>query len=301
VLPAERESRAGFRACLSLNGAPGEALHARLGPSREHIALLRDAGGTIAAGMNFICFPMDAAGGTMTVHTTYVFVAPAWRGRGLLRRVYRTIEDVARDYGRQCGMPDDMTVLFVGEQKDPFRMTLGAFRAADNAYGLDAFDRLAMWGQLGARVLLFRYIQPPLMASGTPDATLFLRVLFREELGSAAPDPAVRGIDPRVLKEHLRRFFGISVAKGSYDPDHLPEVRGQMEDLDACAAGNRTVSALMMPDVPRMTEWKRTARTALAANPRLSGATLGALLGIASVQDAIRRGGGTDHSVATYV
>ncbi len=32
VLPSERESRAGLRLCLSLNGGRGTALHARYGP-----------------------------------------------------------------------------------------------------------------------------------------------------------------------------------------------------------------------------------------------------------------------------
>ena len=181
--------------------------------------------------MNFICFPMAELGGMMTVHTTYVFVAPAWRGRGLLRGLYDGIEHLARTYATESGMADDTAVFFIGEQKDPFRMTLAGFAAAADAYGLDAFDRLAMWGQLGARVLLFPYVQPSLMAGGPPDRTLFLRVLLREaEQGATLP-----AFDPRVLRAHLRRFFGISVAKGRYDPDGLAEVRDQMRDLDALA------------------------------------------------------------------
>lgn len=240
VFPRERETRSGLRLCLSLNGAAGEAVHARFGPSRECVALLRDAGGTVAGGMNFICFPMNDLGCTMTVHTTYVFVAPAWRGRGLLRRVYQTIEDFARAYGRQCGMPDDMAILFVGEQKDPLRMTLADYRAAAEVYGVDAFDRLAMWGQLGARMLLLRYVQPPLRPGGLPDASLFLRAMFREELSRSVANTTARDVDPRVLREHLRRFFGVSVAKGLYDPDCLPEVRRQMDGLDARLARAET-------------------------------------------------------------
>jgi GNAT superfamily N-acetyltransferase len=277
VQPSERESRAGLRRCLALNGAAGAAVHARFGPSREFIALLHDAGGTVAGGMNFICFPMNGARPTMTVHTTYVFVAPASRGQGLLRRAYRTIEDVARDYGRQCGMPDGLALVFVGEQKDPFRLTMASYRAAAEAHGLDAFDRLAMWGQLGARMLLFRYVQPPLTMGGAPDATLFLRVLFRE----AATDATARGVDAGVLREHLRRFFGISIAKGLYDPDGLPEVRQQMTALDARLALDGMVPTHAMPSARKLAGWKRATLAALRDGRHSGDTTLGAVLGTA--------------------
>jgi GNAT superfamily N-acetyltransferase len=296
VMPSERESRYGFRLCLSLNGAAGAAAQVRFGPGREHIALLRDCTGAVAAGMNFICFPMPGRA-AMSVHTTYVFVAPAWRGHGLLRGVYRATERIARAYGRECGLPDDLSVLFIGEQKDPFRMTLEAFRTAATAYGPDAFDRLAMWGQLGARVLRFRYVLPPLRAHGPPDATLFLRVLFRDELGDARPDAAPRHVDADVLHEHLRRFFGLSVAKGLYDPADRPEVRAQMAQLKARAA----IPALVMPPPRRLAVWKQIVRAALASVTHPDRATLGDILGIASVLDAVDTDADAAHSLATYV
>ncbi len=127
-----------------------------------------------------------------------------------------------------CATPPPLS--FVGEQKDPFRMTVASFRAAADSYGLDAFDRLAMWGQLGARVLVFPYVQPSLTPGGAPDSTLFLRVLLRNEVSASMADSASCAVDPGVLREHLRRFFGISVAKGLYDPDSLPEVQNQMAE-----------------------------------------------------------------------
>jgi GNAT superfamily N-acetyltransferase len=292
VFPKERETRSGLRLCLALNGAAGEAVHARFGPSRECVALLHDAGKAVAGGMNFICFPMHGLRSTMTVHTTYVFVNPDWRGRGLLRTLYQTIEDVARTYSRQCGMPDDTTILFVGEQKDPLSMTLADYRAAAEAYGIDAFDRLAMWGRLGARMLLLRYVQPSLTPGGLPDATLFLRVLFREESSDSASDTKARGVDPKVLKEHLRRFFGVSVAKGLYDPDCLPEVQRQMDDLDAWLALAETVPALRMPSAHRLAEWKRATLAELRADRHPVSSTLGTVLGIASLHEAVHCGDG---------
>jgi hypothetical protein len=292
VLRSDRESRSGFRICLSLN--TDTYAQARFGPGREHIALLRDRSGAVAAGMNFICFPMDDA---LTVQTTYVFVVPAWRGSGLLRGVYRAIEGIARAYGRDSGLPDDLPMLFVGEQKDPFRMTLAAFRAAAAAHGPDAFDRLAMWGQLGARVLGFRYVLPPLTPRSPPDATLFLRVLFRDELGGAHRGAGPRHVDAHVLHEHLRRFFGLSVAKGLYDPAARPEVRAQMAQLRTHAA----IPALTMPAPHRLEVWKQTVSAALTSGAHPDDTTLGDIIGIASVQDAMEAERAAAHSLATYV
>jgi GNAT superfamily N-acetyltransferase len=293
---SERESRSGFRLCLSLNGAAGSAAQARFGPGREHIALLRDRTGAVAAGMNFICFPMYGRA-AMTVHTIYVFTAPAWRGRGLLRGVYRATERIARAYGRECGLSDDLSVLFVGEQKDPFRMTLAAFRTAAAAYGPDAFDRLAMWGQLGARVLRFRYVLPPLKPGAPPDATLFLRVLFRDEVDGAQLDAAPRHVEANVLQEHLRRFFGLSVAKGLYDPAARTEVRAQMAQLNAQAA----IPAMTIPAPHRLEVWKQTVSAALTSGAHPDDTTLGDIIGIASVQDAVAAEHAAAHSLATYV
>ncbi len=293
ILPSERESRAGLRLCLSLNGAAGA--QTRFGPGREHIALLRDRSGAVAAGMNFVCFPMPGRA-AMTVHIIYVFVAPGWRGRGLLRGLCRAAERIARAYGREYGLPDDLSVLFVGEQKDPFRMTLAAFQAAA-ASGTDAFDRLAIWGQLGARVLQFRYVLPPLKPDAPPEATLFLHVLFRDEVGDARADAAPRHVDAHVLREHLRRFFGLSVAKGLYDPAGRPEVRTQMAQLDA----RGTIPALTMPAPHRLAVWKQTVRAALASGIHAEDTTLGEILGIASVQDAADTDSAAAHSLATYV
>ncbi len=284
VRAAERESRSGLRLCLAMNGAPGNALHARLGPSREFIVLLRSADGVVAAGINFICFPMDQFGSMMTVHTTYVFVAVAWRGRGLLRSIYQKVEEISRDYGRQCGMPSGTAVIFVGEQRDPFRMTLAGFRADADASGQNAFDRLAMWGRLGARVLLFPYVQPSILPGSPPDPNLFLRILRREDTRDSALPPG-RPLDPRVLKEHLQRFFGITVAKGRYDPDGLADVRDQMDDLTRRLALGQAISTQAMPSDAQLTQWKAATLQMLAANTGPSDATIGSLLGVDGMTD----------------
>jgi hypothetical protein len=154
-----------------------------------------------------------------------------------------------------------------------------------------------MWGQLGARVLRFDYVLPPLRPRGLPDATLFLRALFRDEVGGTPPDAAPRHVDARVLQEHLRRFFGLSVAKGLYDPAARPEVRAQMAQLQAGAP----VPALAMPPPRRLAVWKQTVRAALKSGTHPDDTTLGDIIGIASVQEAVAPNRAEAHSLATYV
>lgn len=283
VLPNERESLAGFRKCLSLNGLPGEKLHRRFGPSREYIGVLRAASGEIAAGMNFICFPMPAFGDLMTIHSIYVFIVPAWRGHGLLRRIYRGMEQVARDFGAGHGLSPHAALIFIGEQNDPFRMTLDAFRQDTGLTGLNQFDRLAIWGRLGARVLAFPYVQPALSSHTAPDETLLLRVLYPTETASASDF-----FDPRVLREHLRRFIGITVLKGRCDPDTLPEVAAQMGILEDAIAAARPILAYPMAAEPVLTQWKARV-SAILGDPMCGGSTtIGSRLEIASVLDICR-------------
>jgi GNAT superfamily N-acetyltransferase len=288
VLPDERESLAGFRVCLGLNGERGEALRKRFGSSVEHIGVLRDASGTIAAGMNFICFPMPALGPglaqVMTVHSIYVFVTSDWRRRGLLRRIYATMEGVARSAGAAHGLAKDAALVFIGEQNDPFRMTPAAFARDTGASGLDQFDRLAIWGRLGARVLTYPYVQPALSARSAPDTTLFLRVLFRDEGGAGE---APRPLDARILREHLRRFFAITVLKGRADPDKLPEVAAQEKLLDGLIATGRPVLAHRMPGAATLRTWKARAAKVLRERPGEDEQTIGALLGIPSVPESL--------------
>lgn len=277
----ERENRAGLRLCLSMNGAKGKSLRARFGQSREHVAVLQDARGQIAAAMNFICFPINDR--MMTVHTIYVIVNPAWRGRGLLRIAYRKIKDVSAEYAHEVGMHAETVIIFIGEQKDPFKMTLASFQADAGISGHDAFDRLAMWGALGARPLAFSYVQPSLRTGGAPNSSLFLRLLYPAETL-----PVAQALDPAILKEHLRRFFAISVAKGQYDPENLPEVRHQMMDLETRLILGQGVITHEMPALARLAQWKRATLRLLDSKAHSGDSTIGSLIGIPSVPELLR-------------
>src|SRR5581483_1481323 len=118
------------------------------------------------------------------------------------------------------------------------------------------FDRMQIWGKLGARVLQFPYVQPPLSLASSPDATLFLRVLIRDE-NNTFPRPRVRPFDPRLLKEHLRRYFGITVLKGRADFELIPDVRFQLTNLTKRIAVGEPIFAFEMPSEAILLAWRR--------------------------------------------
>ena len=67
--------------------------------------------------------------------------------------------------------------------------------------------RIRLWTGLGAKIIDFPYVQPPLSARQSPDGSLLYAVLGAES------EP----LDACLLHAHLCRFFGISVLKGG-DP-----------------------------------------------------------------------------------
>src|SRR3546814_16621290 len=71
--------------------------------------------------------------------------------------------------------------------------------------GMDQYDRLAIWGRRGARVVDFHYVQPPLSAENAPTNELILSVIGRSE----------ENLPAALLRSHMQGFFELSVAKGS--------------------------------------------------------------------------------------
>src|SRR3546814_10805091 len=65
--------------------------------------------------------------------------------------------------------------------------------------GMDQYDRLAIWGRRGARVVDFPYVQPPLSAENAPNNELILSVIGRSE----------ENLPAALLRSHLNGFFGI--------------------------------------------------------------------------------------------
>ncbi|MBI1359214.1 MAG: hypothetical protein GC155_02900 [Alphaproteobacteria bacterium] len=234
VLPDEKEYLEGFRACLALGHPPMRAqLLKRYGPHVEVVAVARDGqGGAMIGGLNFIAYPL--AGDTVSGNLNYIFVAPAMRGRGYFRRLVAASEDLAASL---FDLANPRVLTFI-ELNDPLVLSDEAYALDSRIAGVDQFDRLAIWARLGAQVVDFPYVQPPLSAYQEADSGLVYAVLGAE--GS---------LDPLLLKAHLERFFGISVLKGE-DPMSVPVAARQLAALESLATrGERVALIDPMPGI----------------------------------------------------
>jgi hypothetical protein len=231
ILPHEKETLEGFRDCLALNSGPAsERLRERYGPFREAILIAREPGGQVAGGANYIAYVLGGTFPLLAINLNYIFVVQAWRRQGCFRQLLGAVrKDAAVLLSESSRIP---SAIFI-EQNDPLAMTEAEY-AADTAHaGLDQFQRIAIWAKLGACIIDFPYIQPPLSPAQEPDKGLCYAVL-------GLPGPA---LDACLLREHLLRFFAISVLKGR-DPESDPTARPQLAALgEACAAG-RTIPLL---------------------------------------------------------
>jgi hypothetical protein len=230
ILPHEKETLEGFRHCLALNRGPAfERLHERYGPFREAVLIARAPSGEIAGGANYIAFALSGTPPLLAINLNYIFVAQAWRRQGYFRQLLGAVRFDAALLRKSSTMP---AAIFI-EQNDPLAMTQEDY-TADTAYGgLDQFQRIAIWAKLGARIVDFPYIQPALSSAQEPDTRLCYAVI-----GMPGPD-----LDACFLREHLLRFFAISVLKGR-DPYGDLAARSQLALLgEACAAG-RTIPLL---------------------------------------------------------
>lgn len=252
VLPDEKEGRDGFLACLALNEGPAHArLAARLGPFREWVVVV-ERDGDMVGGANFICHlgGRDAATGMPAMNLNYVFVAPGHRGRGHLRDMVAASRRVA---SRSLGVARSPLVFI--ELNDPLRMSATEYARDSRVAGVDQFDRVAIWARLGARIIDFPYLQPPLSAAQGVDDGLVLGVI-------GSPDPQ---LDACLLGRHLERFFTISVLKGR-DARTLEAARGQLEACDAgCARG---AGFALLDPLPHLAALREAASTARAGPPR---------------------------------
>lgn len=248
VLPDEREELDGFRACLALN----ESCRHRFGRTHmELVMTVRDGeGGALLGGANFLATAMPAIPGhpPVAVALNYVFVEQAARGRGLSRCL---LEAVGRLANRALGFSDEgqWPALFI-EQNDPLLLSEQAYAADTARSGVDQVDRLRIWEKLGARLVDFPYVQPPLSAGQNADTSLAYAVV---------DFPGDR-IAADFLHDHLESFFGISVLKGG-DPADCPAAARQLGLLDAMAKAGEAVSLLPMRDaldrLQRDSRWPR--------------------------------------------
>lgn len=216
-LEEERESFEGFRD-IQLEGNFDGEMKAAIGPYREYmISLLDPDTASALGGANFTVYLQPQ--GVPTVHSTYVFLLPAYRDLGLGRALMAIRDQLAIRFldsvDPGCLTREGGFYVFA-EQNIP-ELTDALSYARDSAAAIDQVERLRKWSHLGYSQLQFEYLQPPLEAGGEPCEILSLNSYFRATLGEGAHTldeirrPAA--VPAATVYRHLRAFFLQSVCK----------------------------------------------------------------------------------------
>jgi GNAT superfamily N-acetyltransferase len=257
VLPNEKEGFAGFAACLALNeGWRYERLCSRYGPFREFVVVVHNAQGTIVGGLNFIIFPLhdpDLGRASLSLNLNYIFVQPSHRRRGVLKAIVGDLPklalnlflrtntaDVALDPGASPSSPAIYTFI---EQNDPYRMTEQDYALDTRATDLDQLARIVLWARQGAKIIDFAYVQPALTTEQAADHNLVYAVLGATK----------STLHPTLLRQHLERFFAISVLKGR-EPEANDEARQQLARLAELAVAGERIGLLEITEVASLPE-----------------------------------------------
>jgi GNAT superfamily N-acetyltransferase len=232
VLPDEKEDVDGLRAALDLNHGPeNKRLHGLYGPFREICLVAETSEGTPVGGANFIAMAARDEARIVTANLSYIFVLPEERGRGHLRHLLANVmETMAGLFADARGPLHPLVFL---EQNDPFRMSPDAYAQDTRFTGLDQLDRLRIWSRLGALIVDFPYVQPPLSARQEPDDTLLYAAI-----GWKKP-----WVAPELLRKHLAGFFGVSVMKGA-PLGSDPSASRQLDALDGLSRRQERIALL---------------------------------------------------------
>jgi hypothetical protein len=170
------------------------------------VVTLSSAGADLVGGANFLATVHRRPGAAprVTVALNYLYVDAASRGRGLLRKMLAIVRNLAPRSVGLDGKKNALPAAVFIELNDPLKMTADQYRRDTEHSGLDQVARLAIWSRVGARILDFPYVQPPLSSGQAPD----------DGLAYAALDYPGDTVPAAVLHDHLQSFFGISVLKG---------------------------------------------------------------------------------------
>jgi hypothetical protein len=248
ILSSEKEGYDGFVRCLELNAERAyEGLATRFGAFCEYVLTVSDVvTGARIGGANLIAYPISSntavADAVLAINLNYVFINAASRGQGYFSRLIRDLPLATHDLLRAThsaelptswstvGAPP--TFMFI-EQNDPLRMPADDYARDTELTGLDQLARIGIWARLGAKIIDFDYVQPALSSAQAPDKNLVLAVL------GASGD----GLNACLLRQHLLRFFAISVLKGG-DPLTDPTAGPQLAELQRLCNEGRQVNLL---------------------------------------------------------
>lgn len=224
TLPDESEDRDGFASCLSLNhGDIHKQLARDYGEFREIVGVAHEESQGVVGGANFFAGPVELEDGStvVTVHLNYAHIDEEHRRSGRLHKLVEAVSSMAA----VAFTDEEVPVVTFLEQNDPLAMSRDDYIKDTEASGIDQVDRLNAWTRLSAKIVDFPYVQPELSPDEEPNRTLALAAITKD----------MEKIPNELLRGHLHRFFGVTVAKGEGLAQSAKE---QMEILDS-------------PDAPR--------------------------------------------------
>lgn len=211
-LQEERKSKEGFHRNLFNNNFDKKILRAiGDGKYREFCTTLYAPDGTKIGGVNFGLYIHK--NGPPTVHSTYYFLAPEYRGMKLASQLVKLRDQMVMEYLAKTAPKTLRTYghfLDIAEFNNPEEMSTGGY-ASDSA---DAVDRLHMWRSMGFKRLDMPYAQPELDPGSGPCEYLSLNVRRRNivqntdgafALGDRAGD--VSNVPASHINNHLRAFY----------------------------------------------------------------------------------------------
>jgi hypothetical protein len=213
TLEEEREPLEGLQTVLRLND--DAELQSSFGPFREVIVLILEQGRPEPIGAtNLILFayPDTLDGYQGSAHLNFICVDEERRGAAVAGLLLADLDARAIGFARRHSTNDQSGVFITIEQNDPKRMTAKELRQDARAALIDPYDRLEWWRRCGYRKLDFVYRQPPLSPKhrACEYLDLYIRNLKMNRRGPTA-------LPSDVLREHLRRYFFVSVGKFEID------------------------------------------------------------------------------------
>lgn len=235
TLEEEREPIEGFAKVLRFNHEV--SVQAQFGPLREMVTIATEPStGRIIGGANHVLYAYGetlakTSGYVASAQLNFLCVDPGFRGLGiagrLLSELYRKLDLFAQEHGYPEGSPAFVTC----EQNNPARMTPEQLEDDLRAAGMDPYERRLWWRKRGYRQLLFDYCQPALSPEHEP--CRYIDYFVRTQ-GATASEPD--NLPSSVLREHLRRFFFVSVGKFEVDMSREPNWLHQQATLEAVEA-----------------------------------------------------------------
>jgi hypothetical protein len=254
ILSSEKEGYEGFVRCLELNASVTyEGLATRFGAFCEYVLIVSDVvTGARIGGANLIAYPISSNAAVtdpiLAINLNYVFINTESRGHGYFRRLIRDLPLAVHHFlqaTHSAELPaswstDAPPIFMFIEQNDPLRMPAVDYARDTELTGLDQLARIGIWARLGAKIIDFDYVQPALSSAQSADKNLVLAVL------GASGDV----LSACLLRQHLLRFFAISVLKGG-NPLTDPTAGPQLAELQRLCDEGRQVNLLAAANLAR--------------------------------------------------